>query len=440
MKKIMENKNLKKNKQISQTMSETRKKRQNQICRVFHVKIQENKLSKLQKEQLQMIFIEGKRYKNHIINWSNQDKENNKIWNFDTKIKEITISDKDKNLSQYKLQYIPASIKQTILDEMCANIKTLSSLKKKGYKVGKLKFCKELKSVTYKQYGVTHKIVSSKRIKLQGVKGTIVVNGLNQFINENVDYADFKLLNTPCGYYVSITTFTDKEKINKKKTNGETVAIDFGCETSFTLSNGEKINVQVQESERIKKLSVKLNRRMKKGSKNYIKTVKQLRKAYRKLSNQKDDLANKIVAHLNEFENIVIQDEQLSNWQKNGHGKKVQHSVMGRVKSKLKQNPKTSILAKSVPTTRLCTNCGVFHDEMTVKDRMFICGCGVSMDRDLHATHNMLWFYKNNIGMERTNYKRVEMKALVDSALKCSNHNYGESSNQQSEKHEAYSL
>ena len=129
MKKIMENKNLKKNKQISQTMSETRKKRQNQICRVFHVKIQENKLSKLQKEQLQMIFVEGKRYKNHILNWSNQDKENNKIWNFDTKIKEITISDKDKNLSQYKLQYIPASIKQTILDEMCANIKTLSSLK-----------------------------------------------------------------------------------------------------------------------------------------------------------------------------------------------------------------------------------------------------------------------------------------------------------------------
>ena len=214
----MENKNLKKNKQISQTMSETRKKRQNQICRVFHVKIQENKLSKLQKEQLQMIFVEGKRYKNHIINWSNQDKENNKIWNFDTKIKEITISDKDKNLSQYKLQYIPASIKQTILDEMCANIKTLSSLKKKGYKVGKLKFCKELKSVTYKQYGVTHKIVSSKRIKLQGVKGTIVVNGLNQFINENVDYADFKLLNTPCGYYVSITTFTDKEKIKMART------------------------------------------------------------------------------------------------------------------------------------------------------------------------------------------------------------------------------
>ena len=52
----MENKNLKKNKQISQTMSETRKKRQNQICRVFHVKIQENKFSKLQKEQFMSVW------------------------------------------------------------------------------------------------------------------------------------------------------------------------------------------------------------------------------------------------------------------------------------------------------------------------------------------------------------------------------------------------
>ena len=32
------------------------------------------------------------------------------------------------------------------------------------------------------------------------------------------------------------------------------------------------------------------------------------------------------------------------------------------------------------------------------------------------------------------------MKTLVDSALECSNRNYGESSNQQSKKHEAYIL
>ena len=34
----------------------------------------------------------------------------------------------------------------------------------------------------------------------------------------------------------------------------------------------------------------------------------------------------------------------------------------------------------------------------------------------------------------------VFIVCLVDSALECSNHNYGESSNQQSEKHETYTL
>ena len=31
----------------------------------------------------------------------------------------------------------------------------------------------------------------------------------------------------------------------------------------------------------------------------------------------------------------------------------------------------------------------------------------------------MFWFYKNKVGVERTNIKRVEMKSLVDSLLEC---------------------
>lgn len=41
------------------------------------------------------------------------------------------------------------------------------------------------------------------------------------------------------------------------------------------------------------------------------------------------------------------------------------------------------------------------------------------MDRDIHAAKNMVWFYENNVGVERTNIKRVEMKALIDSVLEC---------------------
>ena len=43
------------------------------------------------------------------------------------------------------------------------------------------------------------------------------------------------------------------------------------------------------------------------------------------------------------------------------------------------------------------------------------------MDRDIHAAQNMVWFYKNNVGVERTKVKRLEMKALVDQAIAMEN-------------------
>ncbi len=409
----MDDKRLEKNLKISTSKRATIERHSTMKCKSFTVKIQENKLSKLQKEQLKMLFVEAKWFKNHILNWSNQ--ETNSLWKFDTKTKEIERKDKDGNSLSSTLKYLPASIKQSLLNDMVSNLKTLHTLKNKGNKVGKLKFVKEVKSLSYKQFNVTHKIYSSKKIKLQGISGRIQVNGLNQFLNLcDIEICNARLLNTPKGYYVQFVTYIPKE--NKKLGNGKTIGIDFGCSTSFTTSEGVKVDAFVRESERLKRLQRKFARQ-EKGSKRRAKTLNLIKIEYQKLTNQKNDLANKLVAKFLENETIVIQDEQLQGWQKNGHGKAIQHSVLGRVKSKLKQNPKTSILAKSVPTTKLCTKCGVFHDELTVKDRMFVCDCGVEADRDIHAAQNMVWFYENNIGMERTNYKRMEMKALVEVAL-----------------------
>ena len=106
-----------------------------------------------------------------------------------------------------ELKHIPASVKQCVQSEMIANIRTISTLTKKGIQAGgKLNYVSKVKSLNFKQYGKTHKIVSSKRIKLQGVSGTIVVNGLKQSSTKNLEYANTKLLNTTIKYYVQITT------------------------------------------------------------------------------------------------------------------------------------------------------------------------------------------------------------------------------------------
>jgi hypothetical protein len=45
------------------------------------------------------------------------------------------------------------------------------------------------------------------------------------------------------------------------------------------------------------------------------------------------------VSGLKNYAHIVIQDEQLRSWHRTGHGKKVQHSILGRLKAKLKVLP-----------------------------------------------------------------------------------------------------
>lgn len=67
-------------------------------------------------------------------------------------------------------------------------------------------------------------------MKIQGVSGTIMVSGAKQFINDKrIELASAKLLNTPRGYYIAISTFTFKEDLPKIPFNGKNIAIDFGC-------------------------------------------------------------------------------------------------------------------------------------------------------------------------------------------------------------------
>lgn len=416
----MTNNRLEKNKKISQTKRETIERHKSMSVKTFDVKIQENRLSKQQKEALETIFLEQKWYKNYILNWCEQD-ENNNITKFNTKQSEITKKDKDMNDVPVNIKYFSASQRQCLVSRMYANIKTLHTLKAKGLqKPGRLKYSKEEKIIDLKQYGTTHKIVSSKRIRIQGIAKSMIVNGLDQFINiPEIEFANARLLHRGTGYFVQFVCYVPKENKTQKKIE-KTIGIDFGCSTAFTLSTGEKISAKIPESERLKKLQRQQSKK-KNGSKNFQKTAKQVKKEYQKITNRKNDLANKIVHEFNQYQTVVIQDEQLKNWHKNGHGKAVQHSVLGRVKAKLLLNPNTVVLGKTVPTTKLCTKCGQWHDEIKVWNRTFKCDCGVEMDRDIHAAQNMVWFHKNNVGVERTKVKRLEMKALVDQAIAMEN-------------------
>ena len=178
-----------------------------------------------------------------------------------------------------------------------------------------------------------------------------------------------------------------------------------GIKSNLTLSNGLIFNASVQETDRLKKLQKQLEKK-KKGSKNRNKQIKKIKVEYQKMTNQKNELTNKIFSQLNKYELVVIQDEMLSGWQNGLFGKQIQHSILGRIKTKIKEkalrDKRFVIISKKHKTTQMCSKCGRIH-KMNLNNREYICECGNTIDRDLNSAINIL-----KIGLEQIEYTPVE--------------------------------
>ena len=401
---------------IKATRFATASRRQNQVCKIFECKIVEKRLNKKQREQLKLLFVEGKRFYNHVLNL-HQNGVSLKDINT-TSIKSVDCLTKDKQSMTYDLNVIGSQMKQSIVTRMISNEKTIMTLVKKGLqKHGNLKFKSELNCIPLKQYSTTYKFKSFNKVKIQGISGNVLVRTGNQLQIAD-ELANANLVKKPDGYYIKVVAFINKENFKEKQKNGKEIGLDFGIKTSITTSEGEKLDVFVEESERLKKLQRELFRRVK-GSNNRHKTIKLIQREYQKLSNKKQDKANKIIHQLKQYDRIYIQDEQLSNWHKGLFGKQVQHSCLGIVKAKLKALPQTVILDKWIPTTKLCPDCGTVNKFITLEDRIYHCGCGYELDRDTHSAKNMIVIakacFENNL--VPTEHREITLTEFKASAL-----------------------
>lgn len=388
---------LDKNKIISDAIKATRLKRKSQACKVFKFKVNRSALSNEQKNSLKMFFVEAKRVYNYIIG--------NKLDPFNLgykELKEITYLDKDKNQINYKLQYIGTSVIADTIILIKESIKGLSSIKKNGNKIGYLRFKSECNSIRLRQYGVTHYIKNGS-IKIQGIKKPIKVSGLKQLSKyDNIDYTVANILYDGYDYFISLTCFIDKEK---KQTNNNIIGIDLGCSTTITTSDGEKMKISIEESERLKGLQAKLSKQIKRSN-NWYKTRSKIRKEYNRMNNRKNDISNKIVNRLLQNELVIIQDDQISEWHENElTSKTIQNSILGRIKSRLKKADNVILLDQWFPTTKHCFQCG--NDlEISLSQRTYKCDCGFEIDRDIHAANNMIEYYNR--------YKKLQSVGTTD--------------------------
>ena len=267
------------NERIRQSLLATRAKRRTQEAVTRELKIDESKLTKLQEEALRLSFLEGKWLYNHLLTtgtWNTYYKDNS----VPVRLPDGTFEARDLHLGSH--------VKLKIGNRIETSIKSLSTLKKKGKKVGALKPISEFTSLPFSQAGITWKFRGTK-LRLQGLPGLYRVRGLEQL--EGLELTSANLVRRDTGYYFLITGFRKPEEHEPR---GKAVGLDFGIKTQITTSEGTEFSASVSETERLKRLQRKLERQ-EKGSKNRDKTVVLIRKEYEKISRRKDDLANKIV-------------------------------------------------------------------------------------------------------------------------------------------------
>lgn len=365
----------------------TAERRLNQTGFVYECKIVEKRLNKKQREELERLFVEGKWFYNHVLSLHREGQEFSKMNT--AAIKEVERIDKDGNRITERLTTINAQQKQAIVARMWANEKTISALAKKRLQEdGELHFLSELTSIPLKQYGVTYKFKTPNKVRIGGISGAVLVRTGGQL--EGVDeLANANLVHRADGYFLKVTGFTNVENLKRTETNGKEIGLDFGIKTSVTTSEGEKIDVLVGESERLKRLQKEMFRRAK-GSNNRYGTIRRIRREYQRLTNRKTDMANKIVSKLKKYDTIVMQDEMIAGWHRGLFGKQVQHSCLGILKAKLMRLPQTVVLDRGIPTTKMCPVCKTVNRYITLADRTYRCGCGYTQDRDIHAARNML--------------------------------------------------
>lgn len=371
-------------------------------------KIYELKIQSKNMDYFNLLFLESKWFYNALV-------ASNDPFKYDKKSIVVSVfNKKDQTSSTREFRVLTRSMRDEILTRMHSSIKSLRTKLKKGLRVGDLKFKPIINSIPLNNqtFNLVHNRVCF--MSLGGTKGYkrkwYRVRGINQLPGNGVIKFG-NLIRKSNGVYLHVCMEIPRQNIGYR----ETIGLDFGIKDAFVFSDGSVVNFDCKkEYKKLRRKQRQLSRKQK-NSKNYFKTKLLLNKQNEHIKNIKRDATNKLINKLNNFQ-VVFQDEMLQVWKrkkkgKASFGKQIQNSILGRVKSKLKQNSDNLMLNRTLPTTKQCYEC----DKLNSSDldiRIYKCDCGYIEDRDIHSARNMLKFS----GVEYTlSEKESDLQCMLSS-------------------------
>ncbi|MFQ4273926.1 transposase [Clostridioides difficile] len=215
-------------------------------------------------------------------------------------------------------------------------------------------------------------------------------------------------------YYVSILVGEDDIQVSKCTIEG--IGIDLGIKDFAICSNGSKFK-NINKTSTVKKVEKKLKREQRKLSRKYEslkvrnknikegvatrqniqKQIVKVQKIHQRLANIRTDYINKTVFQVIEQKPsyITIEDLNVTGMMKNKHLSKAISSqkffeFRTKLTAKCKQNNiELRVADRWYPSSKTCSQCGEVNKGLKLKDRVYKCECGLSIDRDLNASINL---------------------------------------------------
>jgi putative transposase len=175
------------------------------------------------------------------------------------------------------------------------------------------------------------------------------------------------------------------------------IGFDAGLKDFAMFSNGERIATPkfYRRGQKKPRRAQRQSSRRKKGSKNRDRVKRRVARVRRKIANQRQDFLYKLstrVAAAND--GICVENLNLKGMAKTKLAKSILDASHGEFRRQLEykclwNRRHLSVVSRWFQSSELCRHCGTVNADLKRSDRVWMCACGIELDRDLNAAENI---------------------------------------------------
>ncbi|WP_331496643.1 transposase [Romboutsia sedimentorum] len=209
-------------------------------------------------------------------------------------------------------------------------------------------------------------------------------------------------------WYISVGI--EQEEVQEELTD-VSLGIDLGIK-DLAICSDNKVYKNINKTYIVRKIEKKLRRLQRQVSRKYennkkgkeyvktsniIKFEKQIQLMHRRLANIRNNYLHQTTTNIVKTKpyRVVIEDLAVSNMMKNKHlskaiAKQGFYEFRRQLEYKCKfRGIELVVVDRFYPSSKTCSCCGEIKKNLKLKDRLYNCSCGLSIDRDLNASLNL---------------------------------------------------